>query len=355
MTEAMQALVLHGIGDLRLEERPVPTPGAREVLVRMGWCGLCGSDIPRIFITGAHHRPIVPGHEMAGVVQGVGSDVTEVQPGTRVVVFPLVWCGSCPACELGRYAQCADYGYLGSRSDGGFAEYVIAPAANVRVIPDGVPLDVAALTEPSAVALHAVRRTGVSLGGLTAAVFGAGPIGLLTAMWARLLGALRVVVFDPVPERLDLARRCGMTLAYDPRDRAPREVISGLTGGYGAAVCFEAAGVTATVLEACACVAAGGSVVLVGNPATDVVLPKNAVSRLLRMEASVLGVWNSTFNVHAPNDDWSTTLAAMADVSLNVAPLISHRVPLREALAVLRGISERRVPSMKVLIGDWLT
>ena len=355
MAESMRALVLYGPGDLRLEDRPIPKPGPGEALIRLGWCGVCGSDIPRVFVTGAHRHPIVPGHEMAGVVASVGGDGGGLEPGMRVVVFPLIWCGVCAACERGRYAQCSNYDYLGSRSDGGFTQYVVAPVGNVRPIPDGVPLDVAALTEPAAVALHAVRRAGIALGGLTVAVFGAGPIGLLIALWARRYGARQVIVFDPLTERLDAARRLGFATAYDPRQRIPREIVTGLTNGHGAAVCFEAAGVQATATEALACVAPGGVVVMVGNPAGDLTLPKSTVSRLLRMEASVVGVWNSTYTVHAPDDDWSTALAAMADGSLNVAPLISHRASLDEAKDTLSALNERRVNWMKALIGEWVS
>ncbi|MGQ9589361.1 MAG: alcohol dehydrogenase catalytic domain-containing protein, partial [Planctomycetota bacterium] len=135
---SMDALVLHAVGDLRLERVARPAPRAGEALVRVAFCGVCGSDIPRIYEKGTYSFPLIPGHEFAGTVEAAGEGVGGFRPGDRVAVFPLVWCGHCAACERGRYAQCADYDYLGSRSDGAFAEYVVAPARNLVRVPDGL-------------------------------------------------------------------------------------------------------------------------------------------------------------------------------------------------------------------------
>ena len=153
--------------------------------------------------------PTVCGHEFAGIVDACGPGVDGFTPGDPVVVFPLLWCGTCSACEQGKYVQCRDYDYLGSRSDGAFAEYVVAPKANLIRVPQGVTLEEAAMTEPAAVALHAVRRAQTSLAGKTVAIFGAGPIGLMTAQWARIMGATTVFLFDIVAEKLALAKRLG--------------------------------------------------------------------------------------------------------------------------------------------------
>ncbi|MBN8526543.1 MAG: alcohol dehydrogenase catalytic domain-containing protein, partial [Planctomycetes bacterium] len=167
----MKAAVLHAIGDLRVEQIATPIPGPGEVLVRIASCGVCGSDVPRVFSKGTYHFPTVCGHEFAGTV----ASACDLAAGTPVTVFPLLWCGKCPECERGAYARCEDYGYLGSRSDGGFAEYVVAPRRNLLPLPAGVSLEEGAMTEPAAVALHAVRRSGLQAGE-SVAVFGAGPI-----------------------------------------------------------------------------------------------------------------------------------------------------------------------------------
>src|ERR1035437_8630748 len=122
----MHALVLHGVGDARFESIPLPEPGPGEVRLRIAFCGVCGSDIPRTFVKGTYKFPTVCRHEFAGVIDHLGPDVTAFGTGDRVAVFPLLWCGKCEACEQGRYVQCHDYDYLGSRRDGAFADYVWA-------------------------------------------------------------------------------------------------------------------------------------------------------------------------------------------------------------------------------------
>ena len=348
----MKALVLYGAGDLRFEDRPLPVCGPTDVRVRVAWCGVCGSDMPRIFKTGAHRHPIVPGHEFSGVAADVGAEVSRVQVGDRVVVFPLLWCGRCGACEIGQYAQCADYDYLGSRSDGGFAEYVSAPEANIRPIPDALSLDVAALAEPTAVALHALRRSPIGPTGRVVVVFGAGPIGILAAQWARLMGARHVLVFDPIGARREAAVRCGLECAFDPAAEPARSVTARYSDGQGAAICIDAAGVPATLIEACETVARSGVVVMLGNPSADVTLPRSTLSRLLRTEATLVGVWNSCYSVHSSDDDWSVALGALADGSLQAEALISDRVPIADGLARLTEMAEGRSVGMKTLIGD---
>jgi len=180
----MKALVLHGVGDARFEEVPKPAAMPGEALVRVGFCGVCGSDIPRTFVKGTYRFPTICGHEFAGTVEAVGLGVDGYKPGDRVVVFPLLWCGKCAACELGNYVMCEDYDYYGSRRDGGFAEYVSVPPANLVPVPDGVSMEAASMTEPAAVAMHALKRAGGGFVGETVVVFGAGPIGLRRASWS---------------------------------------------------------------------------------------------------------------------------------------------------------------------------
>ena len=123
----MNALVLCAVGDARYERTTKPTAGPKCVIVRVAACGVCGSDIPRMFVKGTYSFPTICGHEFAGIIDSCGEDVQGWAVGDRVAVFPLIWCGRCAACEEGHYAQCSNYDYLGSRSDGGMAEYVAVP------------------------------------------------------------------------------------------------------------------------------------------------------------------------------------------------------------------------------------
>lgn len=325
----MRALSLYSVGDLRLVDLAVPEPGPGEVRVRIAACGVCGSDIPRVFRKGTYHFPTVPGHEFAGTIDALGPDVPDWRTGDRVAVFPLIWCGRCEPCREGRYAQCEDYNYLGSRCDGAWAECVVAPARNLNRVPDGLPVELAAFCEPAAVARHAALRAGR---GRDALVFGAGPIGLLVASWARSMG-MAVRVQDIDPWKLDLARSLGF----------------GNAGGE-ADVVFEGTGVPSVLLESIRRTRRGGSLVLLGNPEKEVVVPAELWSLAMRKEITLAGTWNSAYQPGSDDDDWAVSLAAMADGRLEVERLVSHRVGLDAASALLEAIRDRTEPTCKVLI-----
>ena len=350
MIASMDALVLHAVGDARFEKVPVPGLKPGNVRVRIGFCGVCGSDIPRVFVKGTYHFPTICGHEFAGVVEECGEGVDDLSPGDSVAVFPLLWCGKCAACEQGRFVQCHDYDYLGSRCDGAFAEYVVAPRRNLLRVPEGVSQEEAAMTEPASVALHALRRGGGTSPGETVAIFGAGPIGLMVAQWARALGASQVVLFDLVAEKIELARSLGFSHAYNAGQTAPLDRILELTNGQGAHVSIEAAGVPPTFLSALEATRRGGRMVMMGNPSADVTIPADLISQLMRREVDIFGTWNSEFSACGNDDDWHTTLEAMANKTIDLSPLVTHRVPLQQSFDALRMMKESREFFAKVLI-----
>lgn len=350
MSQSMAAYVLHAVGDLRYEKVPRPQPGAGQVRVRVAFCGVCGSDIPRVFEKGTYHFPTIIGHEFSGVVDECGPGVEKFSPGDRVVVFPLIWCGQCPACEQGHYAQCLDYDYLGSRSDGALAEFVVAPAQNLMRIPVGVSLSEAAMTEPAAVALHALRRAGGCGPGDGVAIFGAGPIGMMAAQWARVMGASHIFLFDINPAKLTMARHLGFLLTFNNGQTDPAQVIQQKSGYEGAHVCVEAAGVPQTFTQALAATQRGGKMVMLGNPAAGVTLPSSLISQALRREIDLRGTWNSRYSATGQNDDWSAVLTAMAHKQLNLRPLITHKVGLQNAFEALSMMKKQREFYAKVLI-----
>ena len=167
----MRAYELHGVNDLRREDIEKPEIPSGWVLVQVKASGICSSDIPRIFTNGTYHFPTIPGHEFSGVVAAYGEGVPEERVGKRVGIFPLIPCRTCPQCRQKKYEMCEHYDYLGSRRDGGFAEYVAVPDWNLMELPENVSFREAAMLEPLSVALHAVKRSGVKPGD-TAAVIG---------------------------------------------------------------------------------------------------------------------------------------------------------------------------------------
>jgi L-iditol 2-dehydrogenase len=246
--------------------------------------------------------------------------------------------------------QCSDYDYLGSRSNGALAEYVVVPRRNLVRLPAGVTLELAAMTEPAAVALHALRRGGGTGPGETVAVFGAGPIGVMAAQWARSMGAARVMLFDVVPEKVEMARRLGFEFTFLSRERDPVQVVTEHTSGTGAGLCVEAAGVPVTLNQSLAAAGRGGRVVLMGNPAKEVSLPAGLLSQFMRREVTLYGTWNSEYSACGNRDDWTTAIEAMGHGRLDLAPLVTHRVPLDQAAAALRMLRDGREFAAKVLV-----
>jgi L-iditol 2-dehydrogenase len=323
----MKAAVLHALGDLRYEDVPVPEIAAGEVLVKVRAAGVCGSDIPRVMKKGTYSFPLVPGHELAGEVAQVGDDVSaSFSVGDRVTVFPLIPCGRCAYCKIGEYAQCDDYDYLGSRRDGGFAEYVAAPADNLVLIPDNVDFDSAAMAEPASVALHALRRTGVDAGD-SVAILGAGPIGIILAQWARICGAGRVFLTDIVDEKLNVAKGYGFADCINATQEDAVQRIVEETDGRGADICVEAAGTPVTFEQSLRIARKLGKVILMGNVTGDVVIPERTASAVLRGQLTIYGTWNSSFTA-VPKNEWRTALQFMSSGALDLKPLITHRFKL---------------------------
>ena len=304
--------------------------------MRVAWSGICNSDFARAFGGGAYHYPLVMGHELSAVVEE-SFPGSRFAAGDRVVVFPLLPCRRCVPCQTGDYAQCTDYDYYGSRRDGGFAERLWVPEENLFPVPAGVGLLSAALTEPAAVALHAVGRLRAGPGD-SAAVFGGGPIGNLAAQWLHLRGCRPVFVIDLDPGKLAAAAAMGFS-PLDARAGDPVAALAARTGG-GARAVVEAVGLPLTFRQALQAAGRFGEVVLMGNIRGELAVPEKEVSGILRRELTVHGTWNS--KVVPLGGDWSTALRFMAggaEGGLRLEPLVTHTPPLSEGVEVFRRLA----------------
>ena len=204
----MKAGVVHAREDIRFEEIEKPVPGAGQVLIKVKYTGICGSDVPRVNGDACHYYPNVLGHEFSGVVEETGPDVTTLKPGDRVAGVPLIPCLKCEDCQKANYSLCKHYSFIGSREFGSFAEYVVVPERNAVRFDDSVSFEQGAFFEPATVALHGLERVNYK-GGECVAILGGGTIGMFTMQWAKIFGAKKTVVFDISPERLELAKRLG--------------------------------------------------------------------------------------------------------------------------------------------------
>jgi L-iditol 2-dehydrogenase len=343
----VKACVLHSIGQLRIEEVPTPIPGRDEVLLRVLACGVCGSDFPRIFTQGAHRMPIIPGHECCGVVTHVGADVPKSWVGKRCAVFPLLPCRKCRFCKAGRYALCRDYDYIGSRRDGGMAEYLRVPTWNLLPLHPDVTPEAGALVEPAAVTLHALAKAHPRPGDAVL-IFGAGPIGLLVGLWAQLYGCAPILMVDIAVESLRFAQKIGFTHLFDATTSPVYKWAQNKVPD-GPPIVVEASGASAALEQALLAVRPQGTVILLGNPAHEMRVTQNAYWAILRKELRVLGSWNSDY-ADTPRNDWEAAVHAMATERLSVLPLITHRVTLQDLPSLLRKVHEKQVFARKILV-----
>jgi len=322
----MRASVLHGVGDLRMEDRPEPSPGPSEVLVRVESVGVCGSDVHyyergRV---GSHvvERPLVLGHEAAGVVASTGPGVTRVSVGDRVSIEPGVPDLTCSECLAGRYNLCpAMRFYATPPIDGAFAELVLTHESFAHRVPDSMDLDSAALLEPVSVAVWAARKSAITAGDRVL-VTGAGPIGLIALQVARAFGASEVTVTDVNPHRLHVASRLGATRTIDTGDAGDAADSAG-TGPtpQDPTVLLECSGHPAAVGFGLRALAPAGRAVLVGMGADDASLP---VSRIQERELTVTGTFRYA-------NTWPTAIALVASGQVDLAPLVTGHFGLTQA------------------------
>lgn len=341
----MKTANLYAPGDIRFEKVPVPQPGPGEVLVKVKACGVCGSDIPRVMQTGTYRFPTIPGHEFAGEVVRGGPGTESITPGLRVTVVPLIPCRKCSYCANGKYHLCEDYDYLGSRSNGAFAEFVKAPAENLLPLPDKVDFELGALTDPAAIALHAVRKLGINPADRVA-VFGVGPIGAIALQWAKIVGASATIAVDIFPEKLQVARDFGADLCIDGRSQDPVKIIREYTGG-GVERTLEFAGHPVTQEQSILATAKHGTSVWGGISHSGLNLSEKAVDGILRKEMSITGSWNSSFAPLA--SDWETALLFMGQGKIKSGDIISHRFPLNEIADTFQMMLSRRLYFNKVM------
>ena len=304
----MKAYVLHGINDLRYEEVDIPKIKPSEVLVKVKAAGICGSDIPRIYWSGTYSYPLIPGHEFSGVVEDTGTGNISEWKGKRVGVFPLIPCMECEACQKQHYELCRKYSYLGSRTAGGFAEYVAVPEWNLIELPDSVSYEAAAMLEPMSVAVHAIQSMKPKEDE-TIVVFGLGTIGILLVMFLMEAGMKNLLVVGNKDFQKKMVLQLGISEENycDSRIRNVDEWIALHTGKQGADVVFECVGKNDTISTVINSAAAGGRIQMIGNPASDMALDKNVYWKILRNQLTVKGSWNSSFT-HSEKDDWHYVL-----------------------------------------------
>ncbi len=314
----MQALVYEAPRVMTMRDVPPPTPGPREVVVRVAYSGICGSELSGFLGTNSLRRPpLVFGHELSGWVDSLGSEVAahDWPVGTRVTANPLSSCGRCPACLTGQQQRCPNRRLLGAHVAGSNAQLVAVPVSSLLAVPEHVDLRDAAIVEPVACAVRAVGVSGVTPT-CRAVVVGAGPIGLFILQVLAQYGVQERYVVELNPTRRAMAAATG-AIALDPRDQPVDEQLRARTGGVELA--FDAVGSAQARTTCLASTAAGGSVLLVGLHTDETSLPLNTV---VRSEIRLLGVFGYNESDVRTALDWVCSDRVGLTEGLVVAPLV---------------------------------
>lgn len=346
----MKAWFLHQINDLRFEKTDTPEPADQEVLVQVKAAGICGSDIPRIYQTGTYSYPLIPGHEFSGTVAELGKGVDRSWLNQRVGIFPLIPCRSCTPCRNSQYEMCRSYSYLGSRQNGGFAEYAAVPVWNLIRLPDPVSFEEAAMLEPMAVAVHAMRRICPSPSD-TAAICGLGTIGLLLLLFLKEAGIEKILAIGNKDSQKQMVLQAGLSenCYCDSTRQDMNRWIMERTNGLGADVFFECVGKNETCTAAVQNTAPAGKLLLMGNPYSSMHLEKDIYWKILRNQLTVTGTWNSSFT-HKDDDDWNYVLKRLEKKRISPAELITHRFSLGDLEQGLKIMHEKTEDYIKIML-----
>ncbi|XP_075860430.1 sorbitol dehydrogenase-like [Microcebus murinus] len=338
------SLVVHGAGDLRLENYPIPEPGPNEVLLKMHSVGICGSDVHywqhgRIgkFVV---EKPTVLGHEASGTVAKVGSLVKHLKPGDRVAIEPGATRETDEFCKIGRYNLSPTIFFSATPpDDGNLCRFYKHNADFCYKLPDNVTFEEGALVEPLSVGIHACRRAGVTLGNKVL-VCGAGPIGLVSLLVAKAMGAAQVVMTDLSSSRLSKAKEVGADLVLQVTKETPKEVARKVEGLLGCQpdVTIECTGAEACIQTGIYATASGGTVVLVGLGSEMNTVP--LLDAALR-EVDIRGVFRYC-------NTWPVAISMLASKTVNVKSLVTHRFPLEKALEAFE--TSKKGVGVKVMI-----
>lgn len=320
----MKAAVYYKKNDLRLTGLPVPEPGEHDVLVKIRYCGVCGTDV-HIYHGDGGAAPVpegtVIGHEFSGVVAKVGAGVTRVRPGDRVTVNPNQACGACYFCQRGKEHFCTAMKGYGTTQNGGFAEYVAVPEQQVFLLPDGLSFEAGSQSETLSCCLNGIDLCDIKVGA-NVFILGAGPIGLMMLQLAKLAGAGKIVVSELIESKRQLALKLGADVAFDPRKQDIGRVLGREFENVDCVI--EAAGTKQTTEQAIQYAGKACTVMLFGlvSPDTEISLkPYSIFQRELNITASFINPYTFSRAVHVLGsgkvkmDDIITDIVPLAEIN----------------------------------------
>lgn len=258
----MRAAIFEGPGKIQVKDFILTKPGDNDLLIQVGLCGLCGTDFHIFEGQAPSKSPVVPGHEFAGTVVELGKEVSGFKVDDKVAIDPNIYCGKCQYCRTGNIQFCTNLKALGVTINGGFAEYSIVPSSQTYLIPKDFQFSIAAFAEPLSCCIHGMDQASIKHGE-SIAIIGAGTIGLLMLQLAKITGAGKIIVLEPIPEKREIAQRLGADYVFDPNDPTLNLRVSELTSG-GTDVIIECAGRQSAAQAALSLTKKGGRIVIFG-------------------------------------------------------------------------------------------
>lgn len=333
----MKALVFKGPHNVAMEDRDMPRIGPDEVLIQTKYASICGTDLKIMEGKFPAQKGLILGHEGSGIIEKIGKNVMHLEEGDPVIFEPYLICRRCIVCRSGRYNVCIDRRHLGIEADGVFSEYFKIPSYAVHPIPEGLPLEEAALAEPTSVAYHAVTRLR-PLPSDSVAVLGAGPIGLMALQSVRAFGSQKVIVSDVIEQRLQVAKNLGASRTVNSREENLFDVVMEETDGNYVDKVLEAVGIPETIQQSVEIVRTAGRIGLVG-------ISEEPVSfnflRLVRKEIDIV-----TSDASCMSYEKEPLLMAMG--ILRVKDLISQVYNFEDILDAFERAKEKK--DIKILI-----
>ena len=332
------------LGDKKFEVRDLPLPeiGEQDVLVRVAACGVCGTDV-HIYhgSKGSTYvkPPVVLGHELAGEVEKIGSQVTTVKPGDHVTIDPNIYCGKCHFCQIGKKQMCQNLYAIGVNRDGGFAQYCVAPETQCYQLDKEVPLKYGAMTEPLACCVHGIDRAGIRQGD-TVCVIGGGAIGLLMIQLAKLSGASKVILSEPVAMRREIGKKVGAWACVDPIHEDIKERLKELLGTEGVDVVIECVGTSVAAEQAFLAADRGATILLFSVPKPESIYSLH-LEEVFQKELTILG--------SMINPDTHGRAAALINSGvLKLEPIITHSFSVEQVEEAI--LMQQSADSIKVIV-----
>ena len=331
MSQLMKAAVLSSNNIIEIRQIPKPVLKRNEVLIEVANCGICSSDHARVFNNGAYFYPIILGHEFSGIIRDTYNNKDKSLIGKHVVVFPLIPCKKCDFCRKKMFAQCENYDYFGSRKNGAMTELISVPKWNIKILPDDMNLEVAALCEPTSVAINAIDHISKNIKNVC--ISGTGTIGILCGLILKSKNYnVAFIVRNSI--KVSFLKKLGFNNFIEQSKKDKYECL------------IECVGTNDSISNCITLLKSQGELILIGNPSTDLNIDKNIYWKILRSEITIKGIWNSKFK-NKKNDNWDKAIEYLYSNTDTVKNLITDKFNFKEGINAYKTMLEKNALHIK--------